>query len=240
VLPTWAEGTWSEKVVVSQDSVLEVPDADPLQLAMLAINPPTAHQMLTHFVDLQPGDWVGQTAANSAVGRHVVALGKLWGLNTLNVVRRDQAAEDVRNAGGEVVLTSGLNLAADIARALDGQQLRLVIDPVGGAAAAQLVGALSFGGTAVSYGSLTGVPTDMSRSDLLLREVRHTGYWVGNWYRTAPRSEIVDTLSYLGRLVTDGDLKAPVEATYHLEDYREAFEHALASKRGGKVLFTFD
>jgi NADPH:quinone reductase-like Zn-dependent oxidoreductase len=240
VLPTWAYGTWSQQVVAPQDNVLEVPDADPLQLAMLPINPPTAHLLLNHFVDLEPGDWVGQTGANSAVGRYLVALAKLRGLKTLNLVRRDEAAEAVRDAGGDVVLIDGPNLAADIARQLDGQQLSLAIDPLGGGAAAQLIGALHFGGTAVTYGSLTGAPSEVSIVDLLLHEVRHTGFWLGNWYQTAPRREIVDTLSYLGRLVADGELHVPVEATYHLEDYRQAFEHAQAPKRGGKVLFTFD
>jgi len=56
----------------------------------------------------------------------------------------------------------------------------------------------------------------------------------------APRSEIVDAYRYLGSLVADGSLSVPVEATYRLDDYRRALEHADAPKRGGKVLFAFD
>ena len=67
------------------------PDADPLQLAMLSINPATAHVMLNRFVDLKPGDWVAQPGANSAVGRLVITLAHLRGLKALNVVRRDEA-----------------------------------------------------------------------------------------------------------------------------------------------------
>jgi NADPH:quinone reductase-like Zn-dependent oxidoreductase len=44
----------------------------------------------------------------------------------------------------------------------------------------------------------------------------------------------------LGSLVADGSLSVPVEATYRLDDYRRALEHADAPKRGGKVLFAFD
>jgi hypothetical protein len=40
--------------------------------------------------------------------------------------------------------------------------------------------------------------------------------------------------------VADGELSVPVEATYRIDDYRQAFEHAAAPKRGGKVLFAFD
>jgi NADPH:quinone reductase-like Zn-dependent oxidoreductase len=40
---------------------------------MLAINPPTAELLLSEFVDLKSGDWVVQNAANSSVGRWVIA-----------------------------------------------------------------------------------------------------------------------------------------------------------------------
>jgi hypothetical protein len=41
-------------------------------------------------------------------------------------------------------------------------------------------------------------------------------------------------------LVADGSLSVPVEATYRLDDYCRAIEHAGTPKRGGKVLFAFD
>ncbi|HET7668103.1 MAG TPA: alcohol dehydrogenase catalytic domain-containing protein, partial [Mycobacterium sp.] len=68
VLPTYKYGTWSQKVIAAEADVVEVPEADSLQLAMLSINPVTAHLLLETIADLAIGDWVGQTAANSAVG----------------------------------------------------------------------------------------------------------------------------------------------------------------------------
>jgi NADPH:quinone reductase-like Zn-dependent oxidoreductase len=239
VLPTYQYGTWSEQVIVAANDIVEVPDADPLQLAMVSINPPTAHLLLER-ADLKVGDWVGQTAANSAVGRLVVALAKRRGLKTLNVVRREDAAAEIRSAGGDVVLVSGDTLAADIESALDGEQLSLVLDPLGGTLASDLLGALKFGGTAVTYGSLTGAPTGPSSAALFSKEIRFTGFWLGNWYARAPRREVAATLSHLAGLVADGELSVPVEATYHLSDYRKAFEHAQTTERGGKILFTFE
>lgn len=242
VLPTSVYGTWSQKVVVAEADVFEVPqDVDPLQLAMLSINPVTAHLMLERGTGIEIGDWVGQTAANSAVGLHVVALAKRRGLKTLNVVRRDEAANDVRRAGGDVVLVSGPNLADDIARELGDEKLSLVLDALGGGpVVSDLIGAMKFGGTCVTYGTLTETPSGTSPTDLFVREVRHTGFWLGNWYNRAPRREIVSTLAYLSQLLGDGDLSAPIEATYRLDHYLEAFEHAQSYQRGGKVVFTFE
>jgi NADPH:quinone reductase-like Zn-dependent oxidoreductase len=239
LLPTYRYGTWSEHVVVTESDIVEAPEADPLQLAMVTINPPTAHLLLER-ADLKVGDWVGQTAANSAVGRLVVALAKRRGLRTLNVVRREEAAAEIRRAGGDVVLVGGQHLGGDIERALDGRQLSLVLDPLGGTFASDLIGALKFGGTAVTYGSLTGAPTGPSSAALFTKEVHFTGFWLGNWYARAARGEVDETLSYLAGLVGDGELTVPIEATYHLSDYRKAFEHAQTTERGGKVLFTFD
>lgn len=240
VLPTFKYGTWSQKVVAAQDDVVVVPGQDPAQLAMLSINPVTAHLLLEKITSLEIGDWVGQTAANSAVGQHVITLAKRRGIKTLNVVRRADAVDDVRRAGADVVLVSGPDLAGDITRELGEEKLRLVLDPLGGTAVAPLTSALEFGGSVVSYGSLTGAPAGLTSADLFQRELRHTGFWLGNWYFRAPAREIRAVLGHLATLVADGQLHVPVEATYQLSDYRKAFQHAQTTQRGGKALFAFN
>jgi NADPH:quinone reductase and related Zn-dependent oxidoreductases len=80
-----------------------------------------------------PGDWIGQTAANAAMGQYIIALAKLAGVKTLNVVRREEAAEQVRQWGGDRVVLQEDNLHKDIEKALDGKKLSLVLDTVGGA-----------------------------------------------------------------------------------------------------------
>ena len=75
--------TWRERIVISAGGLSALPvDADPQQLAMLAINPPTAALLLSEYVDLQPGEWVVQNAANSGVGRWVIAFAKTRDLKT--------------------------------------------------------------------------------------------------------------------------------------------------------------
>jgi NADPH:quinone reductase-like Zn-dependent oxidoreductase len=107
-----------------------------------------------------------------------------------------------------------------------------VLDGLGADTATALVGALRFGGTIVTYGSLAGGPSQVPNADLLGRELRHTGFWLLTWLSNAPRSEIVDTYRYLGSLVADGSLSVPVEATYRLDDYRRALEHAERAQAG--------
>jgi NADPH:quinone reductase-like Zn-dependent oxidoreductase len=49
------------------------------QLAMLGINPATVYLLLTEYVQLKPGEWLLQNAANSSVGRAVIAMAKARG-----------------------------------------------------------------------------------------------------------------------------------------------------------------
>src|SRR5216684_4374272 len=77
VLAPLSSFTWRERMVVSPNGLFALPpDADPQQLAMLAINPPTAALLLSEYVNLKPGDWVVQNSANSGVGRWVIAFAK--------------------------------------------------------------------------------------------------------------------------------------------------------------------
>jgi NADPH:quinone reductase-like Zn-dependent oxidoreductase len=73
--------TPDEVVVPARNAVR----ADPLQLAMLPINPATAHLLLTRYVALQPGDWIGQNLGNSAGGQYVIAMAKKAGYRTVVV-----------------------------------------------------------------------------------------------------------------------------------------------------------
>jgi len=111
-------GTWATHVVGDARRLMPLPnEADPLQLAMMLVNPPTASLMLSEFVDLKPGEWVIQNAANSGVGEYLVQLARLRGLKTVNVVRRESAIAAVRSAGGDVVLVDGPGLVQRVAEA---------------------------------------------------------------------------------------------------------------------------
>jgi NADPH:quinone reductase-like Zn-dependent oxidoreductase len=240
ILPTYEQGTWADQVVVPVRNIVPMSDeADPLQLSMIGINPATAYLLLNRYVSLMPGDWIGQTAANSAMGQYVIKLAKLAGVKTLNVVRRKEAAEQVRQFGGDRVVHQGDDLQKDIERALDGKKLSLVLDTVGGTPVGELAKALKTGGSVVVYALQSGHFPAVSPKDLIYRGLSLHGFWLINWIRNAPRTEIQEIYQKLGDLVADGSLSAVVETVYALEQFKEAFDQSLKSNRGGKILFKF-
>ena len=240
ILPTYEQGTWADQVAVPVRNIVPVSDeADPLQLSMIGINPATAYLLLNRYVSLMPGDWIGQTAANSAMGQYIIALAKLAGVKTLNVVRREEAAQQVRQWGGDRVVLQGDNLHKDIEEALDGKKLSLVLDTVGGTPVGELAKSLKTGGSVVVYALLSEQFPALAAGDLIYRGLSLHGFWLGNWIRNASGTEIQETYQRLGDLVADGSLSAAVERVYPLEQFKEAFEQSLKSTRDGKILFKF-
>ena len=240
IVPTYEQGTWADQVVVPVRNIVPMSDeADPLQLSMIGINPATAYLLLKRYVSLMRGDWIGQTAANSAMGQYIIAFAKLAGVKTLNVVRREEAAEQVRQLGGDRVVVQGDNLHKDIEEALDGKKLSLVLDTVGGTPVGELAKSLKSGGSIVSYAMQSGQFPAISPKDFFYRGLSLHGFWLGNWIRNAPRTEVQETYQKLGDLVADGSLSAAVEHVYPLEQFKEAFEHSLRPSRNGKILFKF-
>ncbi|MGH9010094.1 MAG: zinc-dependent alcohol dehydrogenase family protein [Acidimicrobiia bacterium] len=240
IVPTLEHGTWQDQTVIDASGAIPVdPAADALQLAMLGINPLTADLLLRRFTDLPPGAWVGQTAANSAVGRYVIALATQAGLRTLNVVRRPEVAAELSELGGDAVVVSGPDLGGELEKALGDEGISLLLDAVGGDVVTELASRLVSGGTLVSYGGMSGAPVVVSPADLIFRDVQVRGFWLKHWLETTPPAEVVASYARLANLVADGTLRAPVAATYPLEQYRDALAHAAQTERAGKVLFAW-
>jgi NADPH:quinone reductase-like Zn-dependent oxidoreductase len=240
ILPTFKSGSWADETVVAAGDVVPVPeDVDTLQLAMLAVNPATAYALLNDYVSLERGDWVGVTLANGAVGQDVIALARRAGIKTLAVVRREEAAEQVRELGADVVLVDGENLGDRAIEALGEARLRLLLEGTGDAAQiAELVRAVEDGGEVVAFGSVTNGAPVIPLADLIYRGISLRSFLINRWIGNTPHEELERIYGELAELIHEGVLGAAVEATYPLDEYAAALEHAQRPGRRGKVLFT--
>jgi mitochondrial enoyl-[acyl-carrier protein] reductase / trans-2-enoyl-CoA reductase len=197
-------GSWSTHVVTDAAQLRPLPDeADPLQLSMMAITPPTAALLLSECVTLGSGDWVIQNAANSAVGLYLVQLARYRGYRTVNVVRRQDAAAVVRDTGG-VVLVDGEDLAERVVEATGGAAVRLGIDAVSGAATGRLADCLCESATLVSYGRMSGEPCAVQPDAFVFRDPTLRGFWLVNWFRRTPEEQRRTLVDELARLITQG------------------------------------
>jgi NADPH:quinone reductase-like Zn-dependent oxidoreductase len=83
-------GTWQDYVVHDSAQVLPVPDGLSTSTAAQLVTNPLTATLLVSELDVQPGEWLLQTAAGSTVGRLVPQLAGHQGFKTVNVVRRSR------------------------------------------------------------------------------------------------------------------------------------------------------
>src|SRR6202007_897036 len=173
--------TGRERMVISADGLAALPpDAEPRQLAMLAINPPTAALLLSEYVDLKPGEWVVQNAANSGVGGWVIAFAKKRGLKTVNIVRRPELVPEVEALGGDVVVVDSPDVSERIKAAGGQAGLRLALDGVSGPATGVLASTLSPRTTLVSFAAMSEGLMSINPLDVIFKPLTMRGFWLGH------------------------------------------------------------
>src|SRR5438067_582180 len=226
--------SWRERLVAPAASLSALPEADPRQLAMLGINPPTAALLLNESIDLRPGDWVAQNAANSGVGRSLIAIAKARGLKTINFVRRPELVPELQAVGGDLVIVDQSGALDKIRATIGDARVPLGIDGVAGKAAATIAGVLSQSGTLVVYALMSGEPVTIAPLDLIAKRVVVKGFFLNH---PDVELKIPGALRETAPLVASGAIRVPIAATYPLTAFREAVAHV---QRGGKVMFDVD
>jgi mitochondrial enoyl-[acyl-carrier protein] reductase / trans-2-enoyl-CoA reductase len=228
---------WAQQRRVRGDDVIALPPGIDLeQAAMVRINPPTALLLLGDFVELEPGDWVIQNVANSAVGRLVIRLGRALGVRTMNVVRRESLFAELKGLGADACVVDGPDLADAVTAQTGGAPIRLALDAVSGRATARLSACVADGGVVVNYGSMSGEDPVMARAGLIGGGQTLVGFILGRALAARTLDQVRAMYGELARQVHEGFLSAPVEKVYPIEDIAAALAHARRGERGGKIL----
>jgi NADPH:quinone reductase-like Zn-dependent oxidoreductase len=222
---------WRQRLIVPATDLIVLPkDADPQQLSMVNINPPTALLLLETYLELRTDDWIVINAANSAVARWLVSFGKRKGLKVVGLVRRAEVLNDVHAAGCDLALLDNDDAPAKMAEALNGLRPRLALDAISGEASGRLAKLLGHGGTFVSYAAPSFAPLAISPFDVIFNDLTVRGFSLGN---PAFAERIPQAIREAARMIAIQEVTVPITAIYPLDEIKAAVAHAL---QGGKVL----
>ena len=226
---------WREEGNWPIESLIAVPAGiDARRACVLRVNPPTAWCLLHAFADLRPGAWIAQNAATSAVGRAVIEIAHAKGWKTLNLVRRPEAADELRALGADAVVVDGPE-AADLAlEILGGTKPQLGLNAVGGVPATRLAGLLAERGTLLTYGAMSKEALKIPNGFLIFRDLDFRGFWLTRWLRTASPSERDAVFDGVFHLASRGCFAPRVAAEFPLAEVASAV--ARSGEGGGKVL----
>ncbi len=230
--------TWASHATVPALTLYKLPPGiDPLQAAMLKVNPATAWRLLHAFGDLKEGEWIVQNVGNSAVGRCVIQLARDLGIRTISFVRRVELFDELKALGADQVFLdddSGVSCAKEV---LGGPNAALAFNAVGGDSALRLMKLLRESGSHITYGAMGKKPVTIPNGLLIFRDVQVRGLWVSRWIETAPMEEIHAVYEDLAGRMAAGKIVQTVDSTFPLEDFQAALARLEAPERSGKVLF---
>jgi NADPH:quinone reductase-like Zn-dependent oxidoreductase len=229
VVPLFA-GAWRERLLLPAEGLFPLPEGSTEQLSMLGSNPPTAGLILSEYTDLEPGDWIVQNAANSGVGRSLIALAKARGFRTINLARDESVLAGLTASGADIVHIDDATAAEDVRKEIGDARVALAVDSVGGVSAARLLDLLSEGGSLVAYATATGQPMPVDELTLIVKRATVRGFFAGHYdYAT----KVLPVIREAAPLVASGALFVPVAGVFSLDDIHAAIRQV---ERGGKVL----
>jgi len=241
-------GNWSEYAVVPARTAWPVPDDIPdEQVASLMINPATAILMVRHVLAVPRGQWLLQSAAGSELGRMIIRLAKHDGIRTVNVVRRHEAVQELKNLGADEVIVSGDGPIDEQVRRIVGPRgVDFALDPVAGETGSQIFRSLSEDGRMLLYGSLTGEGVRVGDDPRLTLSGRRTleVYWLGYWlprlhksgFFPPGRPAIQQLIDEIADLIRARVLETSPGKRFGLDQIHAAVAEAESVGRSGKVL----
>jgi NADPH:quinone reductase len=240
-------GNWAQYAVVPAEKAWPVPDdIDDEQIASFLINPATAILMVRHLLAVPRGQWLLQSAASSELGRMIIRLAKHDGIRTINVVRRREAVQELKDLGADEVIVSGDGPIDEQVHNIVGPQgVGFAIDPVAGEVGTEIFRSLSEDGRMLVYGSLTGQGIsvgDDPRLTLSGRRILEV-YWLGYWlprldesgFFAPDRPAIPQLIDEIVDLIRRGVLNTSPGKKFGLDDIRAAVTEAESAGRSGKV-----
>lgn len=241
VFPALGSGTFREEVRCRAEACMPAPEGDAAQLSLLTVNGPTAWVILEDFVTLRAGDWIVQNAANASCGRYLIRLARRKGVRTVNVVRRPEMIEELRELGADIVLLDGPDLAARVAAATGGAAIKLGVDAVAGAATQRIAECLATDAPLVSYGAMSGERCEIDFYLMFRQGIVLHGLSFVRQFRHRTPAEVRAMYAQLAQLMASGELVARIAGVYPLDRIVDACAHAAmtGSDRDGKVIIAF-
>ncbi len=232
-----ASSAWAEYYLVEAARAVPVPDSIGDETASQMISMPLSAKMILHVMGAKAGDWVIQNAANGAVGKMVSEFAADHGINVVSLVRRAAGVEELGRIGiTNVVATDGADWQGKVRELSKGASIRFGIDSIGGAGSDEIFSTMGEGSTLYSFGALTGKPLQISAANLLFKQARVEGFWLGKLLQTTP-PELVGKL--IGEIVTkaaSGKLTLDVGGRYSLADAGKAAAASDVPGRAGKIV----
>jgi NADPH:quinone reductase len=165
-----ASAGYAELAVAGVDALHELPDGLSEDAAVAMIGTGRTTIAILELAGLTDGDVALVTAAAGGIGWLLVQAAHNAGATVVGAAGGEAKVERVRQAGADVAVDYSLDDWSDRVReALDGREVTVALDGVGGALGRDALELIGLGGRLIMFGSSSGEFTPLSSADLYAR-----------------------------------------------------------------------
>ena len=200
---------------------------------------------------LGTGDLVLQTAAGSVVGKVMIQLGQIFGFETINIVRRQETANEIIDLYGSnrVYVHDGTSSAEErlqnkIRNDIGDASIKYAIDAVSGEVGRFCLRMLDSGGLVYYYGALSGDPmvpvnivTDLCRDNKTVKGWSIQETWLRSVSDSTKRTCVDEIWKFLSNKTI---VLPPVGDKFPLEQVRHAIISSKKPQKKGKIMLVLD
>ncbi len=235
---TMAPRAWAEQVVAHASALVPVPDAIDDDRACQLLAMPMSTVVLFEELRVKPGDWIVQNAANGAVGKILMRIAQSRGVNVINLVRREEAAEEMHQLGAKhVVVTQNDGWRDEVRAMTGGSPIVRAIDSITGPQSLDMQRLLGVGGELIVFGGLARGAMLLDPGLMISNELIVRGFWMSPWMQRATQEQRIAAMQRVFELALSGELPLSVHGVYPLTEPSAALRAAEMPGRHGKVLF---
>jgi NADPH2:quinone reductase len=229
-------GSFAEQVMVPAEGLRTVPSAVALDAAAgFWVAHATAYHALRSVAEVTSGDLVVVLGAAGGVGLAAVELASVLGGRVIAAASTDDKLALCRGRGAEMTINYAETDLRDALRELVPGGIDVVIDPVGGPYAEQALRALRWKGRFVTVGFASGEIPRIPLNLVLLKGCIIKGFEIRTFAKVERELAARDERE-LVELLTSGQVKPHISATYDLDHVAEALSAVAGRRSTGKVL----
>jgi NADPH:quinone reductase-like Zn-dependent oxidoreductase len=197
----------------------------------------TAYGALIDIAQLSKGETVLIPAASSSVGLAAIQIANRVGAVPVALTRGKSKRQALLDAGAAHVIATGeQDLVKEVLGITGGKGARVVFDPVGGPAFAQLVQATARLGSVFLYGALSTEPTPLPLFDVLGKWITIRGYVMLEI--TSDPARLQRAKQFINDGLASGRFKPLVAKTFPLDQIVEAHRFLESNQQIGKIVVT--
>jgi NADPH:quinone reductase-like Zn-dependent oxidoreductase len=199
----------------------------------------TAWGALIAQAKLGADDFVIVSAASSSVGIAAIQIARSVGATVIATTRTSAKAQPLKDAGAHhVIATSEEELAARVKDITGGKGVRVVFDPIGGPAIAQLAECMAFGGMLLEYGALSTETGSFPQFALLGKCLTFKGYL---YIEVITNDELLaQAKAFINGGLESGALSPLISRTFRFDHIQDATRFLESNEQVGKIVVTVD